>query len=365
MDAACDAWHQPDEIADAFEAAAAESKGAFGDGRLYLEKLIEGGRHIEVQVIATDLVTASISASGVQPPAAPSEGRRGGSQSRAIGDGAGSHPAPGLRCRGTSGVPERRYDRDAVGLGRKALVHGNEHQVASRAPCERDDDRVDLWSATSGGCERGASTVLAARAPWAFDEFRINAEDPDAGFKPSRGVVTELEFPEGEGIRVDTHLQAGDRIRPTTTRWSPSLIVHADSDRRVLRWRARPWPRPGSRGVRTNLELHRRIVQWAPFVSGEYDTTPRDLDGDLTDGQDPAAQHRGELDEVLGAETIVENAEHMDASRRRYARKVDTVHSGWGAKYVDRVHQKGKWTPGNASKPSSTPILRCSRSVPW
>ncbi len=112
-------------------------------------------------------------------------------------------------------------------------------------------------------------------------EVRINAEDPSAGFRPCPGLVEELVLPVGDGVRVDTHLRAGDRIGPHYDSMIAKLIVHGpDRTTAIERLRA---ALKGTRvtGVTTNLALHRRILEWEPFRVGHYDTLSleRDLMG--------------------------------------------------------------------------------------
>jgi acetyl-CoA carboxylase biotin carboxylase subunit len=104
-------------------------------------------------------------------------------------------------------------------------------------------------------------------------ECRINAEDPDKGFQPSPGAITELALPEGEGIRVDTHLRSGDRIPPYYDSMVAKVIAHgADRAQAIERMRA-ALAAIRVEGVTTNVALHRRILDWPAFTSGTYDTT--------------------------------------------------------------------------------------------
>ncbi len=104
-------------------------------------------------------------------------------------------------------------------------------------------------------------------------EVRINAEDPARGFAPSPGTITRLELPEGEGIRVDTHLRSGDAIPPFYDSMIAKLIVHApDRDAALARMRD-ALAATRIEGVTTNLALHERILGWDAFLAGTYDTT--------------------------------------------------------------------------------------------
>ncbi len=113
-------------------------------------------------------------------------------------------------------------------------------------------------------------------------ELRVNAEDPDQDFRPSPGTVSTLRFPEGEGIRIDTHLRSGDRIPPHYDSMIAKIIVHGH-DRPAALERARAvLAETQIEGVVTNLGLHKRILRWDRFVSGDYDITS--LEGELMGG---------------------------------------------------------------------------------
>ena len=101
----------------------------------------------------------------------------------------------------------------------------------------------------------------------------INAEDPEDGFRPSPGIVEVLAFGEGEGIRVDTHLRAGDRIPPNYDSMIAKLIAHGPDRPQAIARMAAALDATRIEGVKTNIGLHQRILGWDPFTSGAYDTT--------------------------------------------------------------------------------------------
>jgi acetyl/propionyl-CoA carboxylase alpha subunit len=104
-------------------------------------------------------------------------------------------------------------------------------------------------------------------------EARINAEDPANDFRPSPGRVTKLVLPEGEGIRVDTHLREGDRIPPVYDSMIAKVIVCAPTRPEAIALMDKALGQMKVEGVTTNLELQRRILGWETFQSGRYDTT--------------------------------------------------------------------------------------------
>ncbi len=104
-------------------------------------------------------------------------------------------------------------------------------------------------------------------------ECRINAEDPDAGFRPAPGRVTRLVLPEGDGIRVDTHLREGDPISPHYDSMIAKVIVHAPTrDAAIARMEA-ALRSMIVEGVPTTIALQLRILAHPAFRAGTYDTT--------------------------------------------------------------------------------------------
>lgn len=104
-------------------------------------------------------------------------------------------------------------------------------------------------------------------------EARINAEDPTQGFKPSPGRITRLELPEGEGLRVDTHLRGGDRIPAQYDSMICKLIAWGqDRDQALERLRA-ALRAARIEGVPTTIPLHLELLDHPDLRAGHYDTT--------------------------------------------------------------------------------------------
>jgi acetyl-CoA carboxylase biotin carboxylase subunit len=103
-------------------------------------------------------------------------------------------------------------------------------------------------------------------------ECRINAEDAERGFRPSPGTVTAAVFPVGDGIRVDTHVQAGAAVPPHYDSLLAKLIVHRPDRPAAVAHLQAALRRCQIAGVATNLPLHQRIVRHPEFVAGGVGT---------------------------------------------------------------------------------------------
>jgi acetyl-CoA carboxylase biotin carboxylase subunit len=103
-------------------------------------------------------------------------------------------------------------------------------------------------------------------------ECRINAEDPDAGFRPTPGKITTWRPPGGPGIRLDTHVSAGAEIPPNYDSLIAKLIVHRGTRREALATMRRALAEFEVDGIKTTIPFHRKVFEHADFISGEIDT---------------------------------------------------------------------------------------------
>ncbi len=102
-------------------------------------------------------------------------------------------------------------------------------------------------------------------------EFRVNAEDP-VTFAPSPGEITELAFPVGPGVRVDTHIYRGYRVPPNYDSLLAKVIAYGADRREAIRRAKRALSMFAIGGVRTSIPLHLRILEEPDFVEGRLST---------------------------------------------------------------------------------------------
>jgi acetyl-CoA carboxylase biotin carboxylase subunit len=103
-------------------------------------------------------------------------------------------------------------------------------------------------------------------------ECRINAEDPVRDFAPSPGTVTEAVWPEGEGIRVDTHIVSGAHVPPYYDSLLAKLIAHGTDRATALARLAKALGEIRIAGVATNIAFHQAVLGDSEFVRGGVDT---------------------------------------------------------------------------------------------
>ena len=240
---------EPSELEAAYATATAEAEAAFGDGGLYLEKIVRRraprrGAGASATAHGGALVRGR---ARVQRAAPPPEAARGVALAVPQRGGAAGALRRRARRRARDALPQCRHDRVPARRRPVLLLHGDEHAAPGRASRERGGDAASTSCARScasrwgSRCRRRASRPTHGHAI----EFRINAEDPSRGFMPSPGPLRRFRPPLGRGVRVDTHAYEGYTVPPTYDSLVAKLIVSDDD--RALGARAR---RAGARGVR-------------------------------------------------------------------------------------------------------------------
>ncbi|MBB4200827.1 acetyl/propionyl-CoA carboxylase alpha subunit [Rhodoblastus sphagnicola] len=267
--------HQPEKFAETIELAVAEAQAAFGDPRVYLERYVSAGRHVEVQVLGDGENLIHL-------------GDRDCSLQRRYQKLVEEAPAPHLN-------PDLRGNmhRAAVALGEHLRYRGL-GTVEFLVDCARDtfyflemNARIQVEHPVTEaicGLDLVAEQIAIAEGrPLRFKqddivfsghaiECRLNAEDLAYDFRPSPGAVTRAAFPCGEGIRVDTHMQAGAKVSPYYDSLVAKLIVHgADRAAALARMRA-ALAHCDIQGIATNLAVHEEVMREEDFVAGGVTT---------------------------------------------------------------------------------------------
>jgi acetyl-CoA carboxylase biotin carboxylase subunit len=265
-----------EELPHALELAAAEAGAAFGDARLYLERCVTAARHVEVQVLGDG-------AGGVVQL-----GERDCSVQRRYQKLVEETPAPGidatlrtalhdaalrlakrLRYRG-AGTVEFLVD---AASGEFWFLEINA-RIQVEHPVTEAVTGVDLVAEqiaiAQGDGLRLAQEDIAVNG--CAIECRINAEDPAHDFRPSPGSVTEVRWPAGPGIRIDTHIEPGARVPPYYDSLLAKIIAHAPDRAAALARLQQAIASTRVSGVATNLGFHARLLADAEFRRGGVDT---------------------------------------------------------------------------------------------
>ena len=267
--------HQPD-LAVAMDMAAAEAGAAFGDARVYLERYVVHGRHVEVQVLGDgqgqvihlgerDCSVQRRYQKLIEETPAP----RLDARLREALLGAAVRFAARLQYRG-AGTVEFLVDVDR---GEFYFLEMNA-RIQVEHPVTEQVTGLDLVAAQIRIAEGGGLPLVqsALRLEGFAIECRINAEDPARDFMPSPGRVSRAEWPQGEGIRVDTHIAAGSRVPPYYDSLLGKIIAHGTSREEARLRLSTALGCTRIEGVSTNLAFQATLLADAEFVRGGVDT---------------------------------------------------------------------------------------------
>jgi len=266
---------RPEDLEDAFAGASAEAVAAFGDGTLYLEKLVTSARHVEIQVLCDadgGVLTLGERECSIQ--------RRHQklieeSPSPALDDATREMMELGVAraCRAISYLNAGTFEFLLAPDGAYYFIELNarlqvEHPV-SELVTGIDIVREQLKIAAG---EQLHETGRAARRGHAI-EIRLNAEDPTRGFAPAPGVIERFRPPLGPGIRLDTHVEEGSVISPYYDSLIAKLIVWDEDRDSTIERSLRALGELELRGVPTTREAALEILTSDAFRSGEYSTS--------------------------------------------------------------------------------------------
>ena len=261
----------PDALPDALATARREAQTAFGDGALFLERAVVGGRHVEVQIIADTHGSAL------------HLGERDCSIQRRHQKVIEESPAPGLppelrssmtaaalrlaRAAGYTNAGTAEFLLDAAGHfyflevnARLQVEHGVTELVTGL-------DLVELQLRVAAGRPLGLVQNEIAFAGHAI-ECRLYAEDPARGYLPSPGYLSAFEPPVGDGIRNDVGFQAGSNVPAAYDPLLAKLLVHAPARDAALDRCRRALDAYVIEGVTTNLQQLTAVLGHPDFRAG-------------------------------------------------------------------------------------------------
>ncbi len=261
----------PDELEDAYRLARTESRAAFGNDAVYMEKYLDRPRHIELQIMADN--HGNVVHFGERDCSLQRRHQKvleeAGSPaiSPAQRDALGETATAALRRLGyrNAGTLEFLYQD-----GQFAFIEMNtrlqvEHPVTEML-CDVDLVREQIRVAN--GARLGYDQRDVTFNGHAI-ECRINAEDPDT-FMPTPGKVTAFHAPGGLGVRVDSALYAGYFVPPYYDSLVAKLIVHAPTREAAINRMRRALDEFAVLGIKTTIPLHQRIVNDPDFLAGDY-----------------------------------------------------------------------------------------------
>lgn len=279
---------EPGELARAAQTCADRGRAAFADERIYLERYVDGPRHIEVQVLCDEhgnAVALGERECSVQrrhqkiieespSPAAFFEGEAGAERRRAL------HAAALSVVKSVGYVGAGTVEFVASASGELFFLEVNarlqvEHPVTELVTGLDLVEQQLLVASGNALTER----VLGASPCGHAVEARVYAEDPARGFLPQPGRIEELEWPSGEGIRVDAGVTVGLEVTPHYDPMLAKIIGYGETRAEAIArldaaLAATKLRLVGPKGERaTNLAFLRQVLGSPEFAAGAYDTS--------------------------------------------------------------------------------------------
>lgn len=269
---------EKDELEDAFDSAKAEAKAAFGDDSMYMEKLIEHARHIEVQILADEygnVVHLGERDCSMQrrnqkvleeaPSAAIDEQTRqrlGEAAVRAV-------KASKYKNAGTIEFLYSKKDNSFYFMEMNTRVQV-EHPVTEMVT---DIDIIKEQIRIAAG-ERLSFSQNDVNISGHSIECRINAEDPENGFMPSPGTINYLLMPGGgNGLRIDSAVYAGYTIPPYYDSMIAKVITKGKTRNEAIIKMRRALSEFVIEGIKTNIDFQLELLNNKDYLKGDFDTS--------------------------------------------------------------------------------------------
>jgi acetyl-CoA carboxylase biotin carboxylase subunit len=265
-----------DDFEYALQSARREAEAAFGDGAVYLEKVIEDARHIEIQLLADqhgNVIHLGDRECSIQrrhqklieesPSPVVDEELRQKMGEIAV------QAAQAVNFV-NAGTIEFLMDKDKnfyfLEMNTRLQVEHPVTELVSGVDIVKAQIRI----------ARGRKLPITqedVRLNGCAIECRINAEDPYNGFLPSIGTVDDITLPTGPGVRVDTGIYEGFQITPHYDPLISKLICWGETRAEALLRMRRALEEYRIMGIKTNIPFHQRILDSHRFMAGQFDTT--------------------------------------------------------------------------------------------
>jgi acetyl-CoA carboxylase biotin carboxylase subunit len=266
--------YEESSLEKAYQTARTEAGSAFGNADVYVEKFIENPRHVEIQILGDQsgniyhygerdcsvqrrhqkLIEESPS------PAVDEEIRRKMGEAAIKG-------AMAVKYEG-AGTVEFLLDKHKnfyfMEMNTRIQVEHPVTELINQVDLIRQQIRV--------AAGLSVDTLPPQRPNGHSIEFRINAEDPDNGFRPSPGKITSLHFPGGFGVRVDSHIYQDYVVPPNYDSLLAKLIVWGKDRPHAIARARRALEELTIEGIKTTTDFHLRVLEDERFLSGKFDT---------------------------------------------------------------------------------------------
>ncbi len=256
-------------------AAQTEAKAAFGNDDIYIERYIEGARHIEIQILADNhgnVIHLGERECSIQ--------RR---HQKLIEESPSAALDPKLREKMGKAAVKAAKAVNYSSAGTVEFVvdtNGNFYFIEMNTRVQVEHPVTEMVTGVDIVKEQ-IRIAAGEKLPYSQKditlrghsiECRINAEDPENNFMPSPGKVQNIHFPGGPGVRVDSHMYNGCAIPSHYDSLIAKLIVHAQDRPSAIARMKRALSEFTVKGVDTTIPFHMKVLDNPTFISGNYTT---------------------------------------------------------------------------------------------
>ena len=265
-------WSE-DDLQKAWDSARQEAKASFGNDGMYIEKLIEEPRHIEIQVVGDSFGKACHLS------------ERDCSVQRRHQKLTEETPSPFMTDKlrdkmGKAAVKAAEYIKYEGAGTIEFLVdkHRNFYfmEMNTRIQVEHPiTEQVIDYDLIAEQIKVAAGHRLSGKDYYPklhSIECRINAEDPYNDFRPSPGIIQTLHTPGGHGVRLDTHVYGGYVIPPHYDSMIAKLITTAQTREEAINKMKRALDEFVIEGIKTTIPFHRQLMDHPDYIAGNYTT---------------------------------------------------------------------------------------------
>ncbi|MDX1991290.1 MAG: acetyl-CoA carboxylase biotin carboxylase subunit [bacterium] len=267
--------HRAEDFPEALAIARREAESAFGDGTVYLEKFLVGGRHIEFQILADmhgNTIHLGERECSIQrrhqklveeaPSVALDENmrQRMGDMAIAAAQAVGYVNAGTIEC-----MVDKDRNFYFLEMNTRLQVEHPVTELVTGVDLVKEQIRI------ARGRRMGPTESVLKPNGWAM-ECRINAEDPYNNFIPSVGKITTLITPTGPGVRVDSGVYSGYEITPYYDSMIAKLICWGETRSEAMLRMRRALSEFTIMGLKHNIPFHQNLLNSFSFIAGQIDT---------------------------------------------------------------------------------------------
>ncbi|MBI1256916.1 MAG: acetyl-CoA carboxylase biotin carboxylase subunit [Chloroflexi bacterium] len=327
------------DLPDALAIARREAESAFGDGHIYLEKLIEGARHIEFQILADThgntihlgerecsiqrrhqkLVEESPS-----PFVDPDLRQRMGEMAIKAAEACGYVNAGTIEC-----LVDKDKNFYFLEMNTRLQVEHPVTELVTGLDLVKEQIRI------ARGRRMGPTESFLEPKVWAM-ECRINAEDPYNNFLPSVGTISTMLVPTGPGVRVDSGVYSGFTITPYYDSMIAKLICWGDDRPEAMLRMRRALEEFSIMGVKHNIPFHQNLLNSFSFIAGKFDNKFVEERFSMTTYEQPASEE--DLETAAIAATLFTHRNRQLAMQVVKSNERDTSNWKWLSRW-ERVHR--------------------------